>query len=392
MNSTGYMSNDTAEKGQIWESQKEIEELTARQIDLMRAFRVNQRIIVRGSAGTGKTVMAMEMARIKCLEGKRVLYCCYNRNLSKSIEGTFLNSGCKNVEVANIHSLMNDTIKRANIEIPYDQMNPTSLFKSEIPRLFIKALEELGEVGTYDVLIIDEAQDILLKNYILAIAKTLKGNLQSGNWYVFLDPFQNLYQGSLAEAMDLLSTNNHAECELDENCRNTVKIGESCKVLSRYKIQNKMNIQGPDVRYLFYSDDEDQLKKVSVVISNYLEMGMDVSDIIILSKRTLDRTCFIGKTILKAEIPIEEFDGERKTSQSVRFSTVYSFKGLESTYVILSDMDDLKNDSEITYVGTTRAKSKLVVLIKNDQKPVLEEFREEYDNWRIDRIDMDLGG
>ena len=50
--------------------------------------------------------------------------------------------------------------------------------------------------------------------------------------------------------------------------------------------------------------------------------------------------------------------------QAVFFSTIHSFKGLESSVVILTDIDTLTDEARmnILYVGMTRAKSALYIL------------------------------
>ena len=45
----------------------------------------NPRVIVRGSAGTGKTLLAVEEAKRAAAQGSRVLYCCFNKGLAEYV-------------------------------------------------------------------------------------------------------------------------------------------------------------------------------------------------------------------------------------------------------------------------------------------------------------------
>jgi superfamily I DNA/RNA helicase len=54
-------------------------------------------------------------------------------------------------------------------------------------------------------------------------------------------------------------------------------------------------------------------------------------------------------------------------SKSINFSTIFSFKGLESPIVIMVDIDSYsntyyQNNESLIYVGISRAKAKLIIL------------------------------
>jgi DNA replication protein DnaC len=60
-----------------------IDELTQQQFAILRLLRMHERAAIVGGAGTGKTLLAMEKAQQLADAGYRVLFLCYNRNLSE---------------------------------------------------------------------------------------------------------------------------------------------------------------------------------------------------------------------------------------------------------------------------------------------------------------------
>ena len=55
-------------------------------------------------------------------------------------------------------------------------------------------------------------------------------------------------------------------------------------------------------------------------------------------------------------------------------ATVSSFKGLESDYVVLTDIDSLDTRwwRSVAYVGMSRARVKLYLFLSRDCRPILE--------------------
>ena len=60
------------------------------------------------------------------------------------------------------------------------------------PRLAVEALFEKSQAG-WDVLVVDEAQDLLTPEHLDVFDLLLREGMSRGNWHLFLDPRQNIY-------------------------------------------------------------------------------------------------------------------------------------------------------------------------------------------------------
>ena len=68
-----------------------------------------------------------------------------------------------------------------------------------------------------------------------------------------------------------------------------------------------------------------------------------------------------------------------QNDKSIHFSTIHAFKGLESPYVILVDIEDIESNEprSLLYIGMSRARSLLILLFpKSAEKQVQNCIRE----------------
>lgn len=352
--------------------------LTRDQYKILDGLRDNERALIRGGAGSGKTLLAVEEASRKASEGKRVFLGCYTKNLALFLKEAVKKSPL--IEVYHLHGFMHTMVKEANLLHRLPPAEADDLFTLFYPELCAEALIALDRWHSFDVLILDEAQDLLMGNYTEVLDCLLKDGLDGGHWRFFLDPHQDIFRALSPEGLKRISQAQPARFRLNVNCRNSKRIAVAAQILSNLCWEETLHVEGPEVEQEWYSDEAEQQRKITNCINRFLSGGMDPSEIIILSPRTLENSC-LKKGLIRMSLPLVEYSfdkGARK--KCIQFATVHSFKGLESDVVVLVDVQDLSNaDSLLTlYVGATRAKAKLSVFLDRRLEARYRDLAAEY--------------
>jgi hypothetical protein len=350
---------------QISQVNRELIKLTQGQFFVLDGLQDNLRAIVRGGAGTGKTVLAMEETRRAADDGARVLYCCYNRHLADYIRRGLGDHA--NVTVDNIHAYMASLIDAAGLRHRIPDASTSDMFDVFFPDLAIEALVN-GSVAPFDLMVLDESQDLLRKGYLDVLDLALVGGLGTGRWRAFLDPHQNIFDGSHAGQMARLSSTQPATFKLRVNCRNTAPIAIGTSILSGIKADEVLNIDGPSVDYSWVRNASEARRLVSRALGRALSEGVKPKQIVILSPRRLERSCLANGL---DRLPYDLTEADARGDRSIKFATTQSFKGLEADSVFLVDVDELASDDarRMVYVGASRARATLAVFASESARP-----------------------
>lgn len=357
----GYVYSLSKELSDI---EKQIIELTEKQKEAFRDMEDNDRIILKGNGGTGKTLILYEEAIRKSIEGKKVLFLCFNRMLVD-----FLNKKLqaeeeeikKNIEIYQIHSYLIKNLKDIGINI--ENNGEKDFFEIELPKTFLKY-----EYKKVDVLVVDEAQDLLNYNYIDTLDLMLDKGLKNGNWYMALDPEQNLYNSQFGEVYEYIKMEIRPTIKrLNDNCRNTKQISYQNELLTGIEQAKNEVIYGQDVRNIKYKDNEEQRREIIEIIKQLKGNGIDLNKVVILSKYKFENSVFRGENFLK-DICKVKFINEFMDGEGVTFSTIHSFKGLEAPIIILCDVEELnkRSDQLLNYVAMSRSKELLYILLNEN--------------------------
>ncbi|MDZ7836591.1 MAG: ATP-binding domain-containing protein [Actinomycetota bacterium] len=236
----------------------------------------------------------------------------------------------------------------------------------------------------FDKIIIDEGQDILSEEYLDTIDILLKGGLEEGRWDIFCDfERQNIFNedtDSLEIFKHLQSRSFFTPYTLTINCRNTIEIArEVCRVVG-YENHNILRDEAPGipVTYKYYRDKEDTLGLLLEEIHNLSLHKVRPRDITILSPHVLGKSSVKGITekhdVINLSKDFERFF-DRKT---YTYSTIHKFKGMENSYIIIVDLDDMNENREhldyyksLLYTGMSRAKAGLIMLVNEGVKGLL---------------------
>jgi superfamily I DNA/RNA helicase len=144
--------------------------------------------------------------------------------------------------------------------------------------------------------------------------------------------------------------------KLCQNCRNTKQIGAEIQYITGYNEKNYLNLcaEGIPVNYFTFNDNQEQISKVNELINRLVNNEkVAKNEIIILSQQNFDNS---GANDLKYNI--DEYSDNN--SENIRFSTIHSFKGMESNIIVLIDISTYRNNNLI-YIGFSRAKAALYI-------------------------------
>lgn len=343
--------------------EKRLVRLTNEQAQIMNALGMNSHLLIEGNAGTGKTLLATEFAKKREGQGEKVLYLTFNKNLANTINAHILQQ--ENLKVINIHALFGEYV---TVDVERMNENPQRYFGEELPEQFfdwVNSLptEQLNDLK-YDLIVMDEGQDIIKPVYLYSLDILLKNGLENGKWAIFYDEKQNIYNPEYPDGMEIIESYTCTKFKLFVNCRNTVQIGTYSSKTSGVEITEFLHENGEEVQKVSYEDLEDFKQKIKDIIKSLRAEKVNLSDVVFLAPRRYSNSMLnqIGYEVNELG---EEFDFE---SSLPRYSTIQGFKGLDSKIVILIDVDNIseKNFSKFMYIAGTRARTLLYVVASED--------------------------
>lgn len=339
--------------------EKRLIRLTFEQAQIMEALSINDHLMIEGNAGTGKTVLATEFARKKAEQGNRVLYLTFNKNLSNSLLGKAYST--ENLKIINIHALFGEYVQ---VDVEKMNENPQLYFGQTLPDEFYEYVstmpEDELEAIKYDLLVMDEGQDIIKPIFLYSLDYLLKGGLEGGHWAMFYDEKQNIYNPEYQEGMELINSYNNTKFKLFINCRNTVQIGRYIEKNTGWELGTFLKETGEEVQEIHYSDDADFKSKVEEILKHLRAEKVDLKDVTFLAPKKYQNS-ILGKVEIKVNEINENMDLD---SKDPRFSTIHGFKGLDSKVIILCGLDSIHdvNYSKFVYIAATRARTLLYMV------------------------------
>jgi hypothetical protein len=325
--------------------------LTQEQWDVFSESKNQERLLVNGSAGTGKTVLAKNITEAYSEKGT-VLFLCFNKALAQRIRER--NSWCDNVKVTTLHSLAYDSVNSSvyKSDIPQKLDLPESMHK--LIDLFTNLLLD-GKEARYDYLVIDEGQDILNQTTLDVLDFLVDGGIERGKWAWFMDcNHQAAVFGNYDKrAHDKLKIAAKSIKSLDLNCRNTNQIVNLLKNLFPTAEHSLARLDGEQVEITTFKPD-DFYKKIKKQITKIMNLGFKTDEIVVLSPFSARKSSL--KNWLKQR-DANNFYIKIPNIGEIPFATVSAFKGLESSAIILIDVEKIDHEwwESVIYVGITRA-------------------------------------
>jgi len=286
-----------------------------------------------GGAGTGKTFLAAELARRMASEDKNIALVCKSNWLKRYLETRIQNEF---VTISTIDSVKLD-MRRSGINI-------------------------------YDVLIVDEGQDLFDFDDIEILDEVVEGGLENGEWYIFHDVNNQagLFIDTKTEILELLESYTPAKIPLVTNCRNSEQILKKVQDSLHLDMGNKGTGTGPKVHEAFDVDNNGEVLRKE--IDNMLKGGVAPGSITILSPLSYEVSSvpLLPEKMKKNIVKLDDYSVRSFPIPEISFSEIKNFKGLENEVIIVIDLvkpDDIKDNNKVEhYVAMSRARALLSVV------------------------------
>ena len=354
--------------------------LTKEQYRCLDQLDDNPRCLIQGPAGTGKTLLAIEEVKKFAAREDKVALFCFNSNLADWMSNYFddMPESVRPQYVGTFHKYMTQVAKDADLlpTYPHDPEKVQQYYQEDLPEAAALALLESGEL--YDIVVVDEAQDLIRDSYLEVLSASIKKGLARGRWTMFGDfSMQAIYAAGMfgADMIEKLEDRtSFIRFKLTVNCRNTKPICKEIETVTGFKAPHDLwtKVDGPPVQYITWSTMEGQCKKLKDVLKQLENAHIKPEQITILSPRKKEDSVV---SMLDGYV-IKDFRVPPGTNTT--FCTIQGYKGLENTVIILTDIEAF-SEEKLMYVGLSRACSGLFVLESDAAK-------KEYDDLWVRRL------
>lgn len=368
----------------IAQSEDAIVSLTEDQYQVLDIISDNARCLVEGAAGTGKTVLALEYARRAASRGLRTLLLCYNRLLGEWFVAQAGPPEQSRLTGSSYFRFLRELILASSCRAEFLRDERAA----ESARLFAEVFPFYGQLATeeaelqFDLLVIDEAQDLVRLENLDVLCALLKGGLAGGHWCMFGDFTRQAIYGGMPrqERLGLLEARcqHFSRAKLVTNCRNTRRIGEETALLSGFSSPPYRlgQVDGLPVDYRYWRTAEQQLENLTALVRGLLKDGLRPEDLVILSPHSFAASIASSLTVSGHGLGTPAIAELREAAEApcrqatLGFATIQAFKGMESPAVILCDIERVETDEPQTllYVGMSRARSYLGLLVHDGVK------------------------
>lgn len=335
--------------------------LTKEQFRCLDQLEDNPRCLIRGAAGTGKTLLAIEEVKRSVALGQKVAFFCYNSMLANWLKQLFdeFAPELRPSYIGTIHAWLLQIANSAGAQIRLGHDELSEFYQKELPLLALEAALDQNSI-IYDKIVIDEAQDILGTDSFEVLDAVLKGGLERGKWAFFGDfTRQAIYQNTeyfddIIEELD--GRTSFIKFKLKINCRNTKYIGDEIKFITGFDsgayIWSK--VEGAPVEHRIFNTHEEQRNQIKELINKLIAEGIAAENITILSPYKRENS------VVSDIVGVKIRDYNPRSDGCVSFSTIQAYKGLENTVIIMTDIESFGHE-QLMYVGLSRARSGLFI-------------------------------
>lgn len=283
------------------------------------------RVLCSGGAGTGKTFLATEVARRQAISGHSVLFTCRSPILASFVA-----------------SLLAGT------------------------SVVVRPVSDVPSERTFDVLIVDEAQDYMNFDSLDRLERALSGGWRRGRWVMFMDQNRqaHLYGDFDPDALQLVKSFDPVPASLRTNCRNTREIAFQTRALTGADTGVAAAGSGPEVVFARVRDRESETAALEAHLRSLREQEVSAGHVTIVSIRGDWETSAARGLSVARKGKLHVLDKNSAAgwpADSLTWASAVDIKGLENRFVCVIDIDSLDSETDIDllYVALSRPRAGL---------------------------------
>jgi hypothetical protein len=319
------------------------DQLLTEQKALIDTLSENERLLILGPAGSGKTIIGIHFGLKQVEMGKCVLFLTFNKNLAKNysyqIEKGYTLPQVGSLQVSTFHSWAKSIIENADSGWWVQNSKSEEFWDLEVPLKLQNC--PLESEARYDAIIIDEAQDFE-DLWLEPVISALK---ESGKMIVMLDPNQDIFnRGNQFAKLGFMKIPMKA-------------------VIRQTKTLTKQisSILGLDLSYHEKCPEGESISKVDSMEDfkrKFEGDGWPLESLVVL----YDPECGLGifKELKFGRTRIEITRDGRVHRGIIPAVSINVFKGLEAQIVLIPNFQQISSD-KLKYVAMSRAKSHLYI-------------------------------
>lgn len=323
------------------------------------------RLRVRGTAGSGKSLIAREFVATALGAGRRPLLVCFNRPLAERLRAHVPAGG----RVSTFMGLCSDFLLERGHSIDFGTMRTNPGFWDEVAERVTG--EPIPGAWRFDTLVVDEGQD-----FEPEWVEILRLFLREPHDVLWLeDPDQHVRGPGPVRLEGFVGFRART------NYRSPQAIARFVQRTLPFEFEAASTLPGLGVGVTPYRDPADQPAIVARLVADLLRQGFEPGQIVVLTTRhvatpgtprsALDGRDRVGNYRLRRFTGTYDLLGNQLTTRGqITFDSIGRFKGQEAPAVILVDVDpdpgDADREDRLLYAGMTRATVRLDLVVRED--------------------------
>ena len=291
------------------------------------------RLRVRGTAGCGKSTVALSLVERAVAAGLRPLVVCFNRPLAEKLRAT----APQGAKVVTFQGLLDLFLQDRGRPLDFGRMREPDFWAGAREAVIAEAVPD---AWTFDTLVVDEGQDFDAEWFdILSLFLTDDADI------VWLEDEDQAIRYGLGPRDELdARLEDFVGYRTRANYRSPQTIADAIRDrLPMFEFEAANPLPGLGVG-LHREPVEKLSKRVAAIVSDLLRRGFTHDDIVVLSLRgvssaTLAKAERLGNFTLSRPTGTYDLLGnQERTPGQIRFDTIHRFKGQEAPAVILTDV------------------------------------------------------